>query len=553
MKKRNVRDYLWKEKRLLSIVVISGTICSLFMSMINVLQGKLLDVLLTSPTLQAILMQIAVFLLVVIGIQGLRYIKRYYTRRFANRVSVDMRTLCYHNMLKEPVEVMEHEQDGDMITRILQDVDLCAEGMRKVLTEVFDTGLLLLSYLAAMLAYDVPLGFLSILFVPIACIIAAILKQRVFAYTKQARLAASTAADLTINQVSHALYFRIAGCEARNLEAYRQSQEDLFAKNCKTALIEVVMSPIYQIISMLGVLLIFVMGGGYVMEGSWTIGSFTAFLSIFIIFAQKASKAAQLVNIVQKAIISWRRIEPYLLVSDTQFTSPTPLQGTHLSVEHLTFAYPNCAPLFQDVSFALQKGELVGVCGGIACGKSTLLQLLCQLYAYDGVMKLDEHIIQAEDYLCSYMGHAPSLFSESMRDNITWQTPGDLDEIIQLSQLASVLQVRSLEDEVGNEGSRFSDGQRKRIALARALFAPTDFVLLDDPFSALDPRTQDQLFEALQTWRNKGILLTTHRVELFPRMDRILFIRGDHSIVEGTHATLYEQESEYRRMVDANA
>lgn len=553
MKTMKVKDYFWQEKRLLTIIFLSGTICSLCMSLIQVLQGALLDTLLQTPSLPVILRQIAWFLLVVALIQGLRYIKRYYTRRFANRISVSMRALCYHNLLSEGVDLNNQKKDGDMITRILQDVDLCAEGMRKVLTEVFDTGMLLLSYLIAMIAYDVTLAFLSILFVPIACIIAALLKQRVFALTKDARSASSQQADLTIRQLSHAMYFRIAGCEKRNLEEYCQGQERLFQKNVKLSLVEAVMSPIYQIISMLGILMIFLIGGTYVIKGSWTIGSFTAFLSIFIIFAQKASKAAQLVNIVQKAIISWHRIEPYLILKAGEFHEDAPMHGYMLCVDHLYFAYPNQPPLLKDVCFTLHKGELIGVCGGIASGKSTLLQILANLFPYEGSISLDGYEIQQSDYVCSYMGHAPALFSQSMEANITWGGERDLLEVLQLAQLEEVLQDRSLQDEVGNEGSRFSDGQRKRIALARALYAPTDFVLLDDPFSALDPKTQDQLLIALQAWRKKGILLCTHRVELFPRMDRLLFIRSDHHVITGTHQELYEREIEYRRMVDANA
>lgn len=553
MKTMKVKDYFWQEKRLVSIIFLSGTICSLSMSLINVMQGALLDTLLQEPAFLVIARQIAWFLLIVALIQGLRYIKRYYTRRFANRISVAMRGLCYHNMLAEKMDMGKQKKDGDMITRILQDVDLCAEGMRKVLTEVFDTGMLLLSYLFAMIAYDASLAVLSILFVPIACIIAALLKQRVFAYTKDARSASSQQADLTIRQLSHALYFRIAGCEKRNLEEYCQGQELLFQKSVKVSLVEAIMSPIYQIISMLGILMIFVIGGSYVIEGSWTIGAFTAFLSIFIIFAQKASKAAQLVNIVQKAIISWHRIEPYLILQDVQFHAATPKHGTTLCVDHLQFAYPNHPTLLEDVCFTLRKGELIGICGGIASGKSTLLQVIANIFPYEGSIYLDGCKVQNEDYVCSYMGHAPALFSHSMEENITWGEQGDLKKILELAQLQEVLQDRSLKDEVGNEGSRFSDGQRKRIALARALYAPTDFVLLDDPFSALDPKTQDHLFVALQAWKEKGILLSTHRVELFPRMDQLLFIRSDHHVVSGTHQELYEREIEYRRMVDANA
>ena len=300
------------EKKLIAAIFITGTLCSLFMVSVNVEQGRLLDALLDHRSFFGLMMQALFFIAIVSIIQILRLLKRYYTRRFANRTTLHMRSIMFSQMIADPLAEMEKNESGDMITKILSDVDLCAEGMRKVMTEIFDTGMLIISYFLGLLMYDVRCTLWACLCIPVASFLATMMKGYVEKKTAIYRKASSDNANLTIEQCSNVLLFRANSVEKRAKQEYYHSLEDLKKKAVLIAVLENALTPFYQIISMIGILVIIVMGGRYVIDGIWTFGDFTAYISIYVLLADKASKAAKIFNITQKAQVSWMRDRWYL-------------------------------------------------------------------------------------------------------------------------------------------------------------------------------------------------------------------------------------------------
>ncbi|MDD6212929.1 MAG: ABC transporter ATP-binding protein [Clostridiales bacterium] len=548
--------YFRKEKWILFIVAITGVLYNVGMAAGPWFEGHMVqylcDILGGSRKALEMAVLAMAYVLTIFFVQYMRYLKRLYVRKFANHISKSMKMTLYWNLLHR--KTTEQEAAGSMMTKIISDADACVEGMRKFTTEVFDTGVVMVSYLAMLLFYDWKLTLLSMLFPPIAYFLAERLKTVVIKNVALSRESSARLHEATLERVTNALTYRVYGQETNRNFAYEESLTDYEKKAVRANIWENAMPPIYQAISMLGAVVIIWFGGKNVFGTGWSvwnIASFTTFFSCYQKLAVKSSKAAKLFNAVQKANVSWRRIKPYLAPVKEESDSGT-YSGTDLLVQNVTFAYPGQDPLFSEVSFSAKTGEIIGITGKIACGKSTLGKLLIGELPYEGRISLGDYSFshQGNRYEAgvAYLGHQPELFSGTIEENICMGVPGDIDPVLRavcIDQEVSGFP-DGIHTVIGNGGIRLSGGQQARIALARALYHRRPVMILDDPFSAVDIETEKQIFSNIRIWTKDSIvLLISHRLSLFPKMDQVLWMENGR-VYAGCHEELMETNPNYR-------
>lgn len=560
---RNNRDatdrigyYFRKEPYVLLIVAATGILYNIGMVAGPWFEGQMVQYLcdIIGKTRQPMDMVALAgcYVLTIFLVQLMRYLKRLYVRKFANNINKSMKMTLYWNLLHR--KRTDQEDAGAMITKIISDVDACVEGMRKFTTEVFDTGVVMIAYLAMLLFYDWKLTLLSMLFPPIAYFLAEKLKVVV---TRNVALSRESSAKLnaaTLERITNALTYRVYGQESNRNAAYEGNLADYEKKAVRANIWENAMQPIYQVISMLGAIVIIWFGGKNVFGtgwNTWNIAAFTTFFSCYQKLAIKSSKAAKLFNAVQKAQVSWKRIKPYLgRVEEGAETGALPCPA--LSVEHLTFAYPGQEPLFTDVTFRAQPGNIIGMTGKIACGKSTLGKILIGELPYQGSISLGSLRLsnQGERYesCIGYLGHQPELFSGTIEANICMGTPGDIGPVLRAVCIEQEVAAfpDGIHTVIGSGGVRLSGGQQARIALARTLYHRKPLMILDDPFSAVDMDTEARIFANLRLWaRDSIVLLISHRLSLFPQMDQVLWIEKG-TVSAARHDDMMQTNAHYR-------
>lgn len=553
-------SYWKREWKTIALVTITGMLFDGSMSYIPILQGQLVDAAVYTKPLSQVIRSAVMFLAAVAVIQIMRLLKRYYVRVFANKTSAAMRSMLYNNIIGRTLTELSKESAGDMMNKAVADVDLCVEGMRKVTTEVFDTGILMTGYLISMLYYDVKITLLSCIFLPLAMWIASRLKTVIVKYTKQARTQSSKVAQQTLSNIENALLYRIHGSDQTLCAQYEKELASLEEKSIRANVLENSMQPVYNAIAMLGVAQILYLGGGKVMNGTWTIGTFTAYLAIFSALAVKASKAAKLFNSYQKASVSWKRIKPYLgEYKEYQPAAKITAQKLELTVKNLSFSYPDSdKKLILDLSCHFHTGQIIGVTGPVASGKSTLGIALTGVYPYEGSISINQKELSSytkeeRSGAMSYMGHAPLLFSDTIYENITLGVPGDITKV--LSDVCFDQDIAQMPDgimtKVGSGGVRLSGGQQARIALARALYHPGRIVILDDPFSAVDMKTEAAIIASLKAnYSDRLFLIISHRLAIFPDTDAVLFLKDSQNAVCDSHEHLIEASEEYRSIYE---
>ena len=553
-----VLDYFRAEWAALAAVTVSGLIYNLGLLagpwFEGRMAGRLIDVLGGKKTFADMLTLVLCYAASIAVVQGARYVKRFYVRRFANNVNRRMKRVLYGNLVRKSRAELEADGAGSVMTKAISDVDDCAEGMRKFTTEVFDTGVALAAYAAMLLVYDWRLALLSMLFPPISYWIAERMKtviQRTGAACKEeaGRLSAAT-----LDRAANAVTYRVFGCESQRRADYERELDAYESAAVRANVWNAALPPVYRIISMAGTLLILFFGARNIRGDGWTawdVAAFTTFLSCFTKLATKSSSAAKLFNAVHKAQVSWRRIRPLMqeVAEDAPVKTAAPGE---LRVESAGFAYPGGPRIFEGLTFSAQPGQIVGITGPVACGKSTLGKLpLCEA-PYEGSVRLGgrelSQMTAAERTAAvGYLGHSPELFNDTIENNVRMGDAVDVAALLRAVCLDGEVAAMPEGDQslVGNGGVRLSGGQAQRLALARTLGHPRPLLVLDDPFSALDRATETQIFENLRAMaKDSVVLLISHRLYLFPQMDQVIWM-NDGRAEAGTHAELAARIAEY--------
>ncbi|MBF1209098.1 MAG: thiol reductant ABC exporter subunit CydC [Gemella morbillorum] len=243
-------------------------------------------------------------------------------------------------------------------------------------------------------------------------------------------------------------------------------------------------------------------------------------------------------------------------------------EGNVIDIEDVTFAYENGKNVLDNISLSIKKGEKVAILGRSGVGKSTLVKLLTGTYTdYTGSISVLGKV-PTEKMLgtkISLLNQKPYLFDMTIRENLKLalldkkeevtddEINSKIEESLEKSQLTRLISElpEGINTNVFETGSRFSGGERQRIAFARTLIQNNELLLLDEPTVGLDPKTEHELLKTIfETNRDKTIVWITHHLNSIKYMDRIIFIKDGKVEMNGTHEELYQTNEKYRKLYD---
>ncbi len=558
-----VGSYFKTEWLSLTFVTLSGLLYNVGLLASPWFEGRmaqcLADILGGSKTAGAMAVLVLAYLAVTLVVQGARFIKRFYVRRFANNINRRMKGILYANLVRRSRASLEKEGAGELMTKAISDVDDCVEGMRKFTTEVFDTGVVMVSYAVMLLIYDWRLALLSLLFTPISYFCAAGMKKPVQRAGAAYKKAAGALSAATLDRAENAVTYRIYGCEDTRAEGYEEALDRYKKAAVRSNVWQSALPPLYLAASGAGVIFILWLGAKNVLGtgwSAWDIAAFTTFLSCFTKLTVKSSKVAKLFNSVQKAQVSWKRIKPLM-------KSPEPLDPLELPqpkdvvLENLSFGYGG-EPIFSGLSLTARPGDIIGVTGPVACGKSTLGRVFLCEGAYGGSVRFGGRELSALSPreiagTVGYLGHDPELSADTVRNNVLCGSTEDALPYLAAVDLKDEVSAmeKGMDTVIGSSGTRLSGGQAQRLALARTLAHPRPVLVLDDPFSALDRRTEDAVFANLRDYaKDKVVFLISHRLYHFPEMEQVVYMEDGKTVV-GSHEELMAAVPAYRRLYES--
>ena len=522
--------------------------------------------------------------------------KRWWLMTANARIRANVRADAFRGVVAWPMADLQRTPLGDLMARIVGDVEVLGVGVRELTIETWDTLLFSLSFIVAMLMIDARLTVLSLIPVPLAMLLAHATGRWVASRTTRAREASADLTSTLQEDLAGVRVLRLFGRASASVERVARLSQRFAQRNLELVRLKAGLQPIYATIMTSGVVLIVWQGSERVIAGAMTVGAFVAYLELFLRLVNRGHRIPQLVNSLQSGAAAYTRLRPLLapalpvagephlasfraghVAGITRRTAPAGrrrLGPASLSLRDLTFQYPGAeAPVLRGLNLHIPAGALVAVTGPVGSGKSALARAILGVYPVtSGSVLLDGKPLAElppgeRRGLVGYLPQDALLFSGSLRQNIAFDPAGhggDDSAHRQAIRLAAIEDdvaafPEGLDTQIGEAGVRISGGQRQRLGLARALAAAPHvpaLLVLDDPFSAVDVATEAAIVASLRHGfgpeappeERVTIVLCSHRLAGFPYADIVLVLEQGVVVETGTHADLLAAGGLYARI-----
>ena len=494
--------------------------------------------------------------------------RRIVAGRVSLGVELDLRDRVYAHLQSLEMGFFDTQQTGQLMSRATVDLQAVRFFLGYGLIFIVQSALTIVLAAIAMIATQPGLGALALIPVPFVVLVAARFNRRSRPALQQVqqRIAELTA-DVEEN-VSGVRVVKAFAREERQIDRFRGSVARVFDQSMRANRLRAFYNPFIGFLPQLGLAVILLLGGRQVVDGTLTIGQFTAFYAYVLMLIAPMRQLGIALGMSQRATASGVRLFE-LLDREALVTAPPGAPGLpegagRVELRGVTFAYPGAEePTLHGIDLEVEAGSTVALVGGTGSGKSTLIQLVPRLYdATEGAVLVDGADVREVDVVAlrsqiALVTDDPFLFSDTVHNNIAYARAGASREDVELAaeraQAAGF--IAELPDgydtRVGERGLTLSGGQRQRIAIARALLADPRILILDDATSSVDASTEQEIKAALrEVMAGRTTFVIAHRLSTIALADEIVVLEGGRIVARGAHDALVEESPLYAEIAE---
>lgn len=483
------------------------------------------------------------------------------------RVLARLRARLFERFQHVPLSYFDRHSSGDLMSRVLNDVDTINQLMNQGLVQLLGSLFGLIGILIAMLFLNWRLALVSFTVIPVMVLTTLFfsrLARRAFRRTRE------TVGDVTADIQEEIVGVREAQAFNRtetNIARFRQRNQTNRTANVQAVAITSAFSPAIDVLSTLGTAIVIGYGGYLVFQHQLTVGLLAAFLIYVQQFFRPLQLISQVYTQIQASLAGGERI--YGILDEPIEPADPPdasiLTGTmgEIRFDDVSFAYKPGVPVLRGVTFQAAPGQTVALVGRTGAGKTTIANLIPRFYdVSSGAISIDGHDVrsvtrQSVRRQMAMVLQEPFLFSGTIADNIAYggcfedgrgATRGEIEAAAATVDAHGFISAlpRGYDTELGESGGTLSQGQRQLLSFARAVLADPRVLILDEATSAIDTRTEVIIQRALATLlAGRTSVVIAHRLSTIRNADLILVIEDGRIAERGTHAALQSQEGLY--------
>ncbi len=467
-----------------------------------------------------------------------------------------------------PLPYFDGQPRGELLSRVTNDVDNIQTSLQQTLSQLLTSLLTVVAVVALMFSISWLLALIALVTIPISMLLTTMIAKRSQKlFVEQWRHTGQLNGIIEETFTGHGLV-KVFGRQKESQAAFEVKNNDLYQAAFGAQFISGIIMPAMMFIGNLNYVVIAVLGGLRVANGTMTLGDVQAFIQYSRQFTQPLTQVASMANLLQSGVASAERVFEVLDAPEQEPDSAAPLRVEdsrgRVEFEHVAFSYTPDKPLIDNLDLVVEPGQTVAIVGPTGAGKTTLVNLIMRFYELNaGRITLDGvDITQMTRHdLRSRIGMVLQdtwLFAGTIRDNIAYSRPDATDEeVIEAARATYVDRfAHSLPDGYDTlldaEAGNISAGEKQLVTIARAFLAAPELLILDEATSSVDTRTEllvQQAMAALRTDRTSFVI--AHRLSTIRDADVILVMENGQIVEQGSHADLLERHGSYARLYAA--
>ncbi len=487
--------------------------------------------------------------------------------RITFSVTRDLRNDAIHKIQSLPLSYLDSHPSGDIVSRMVADVDTFADGLLMGFTQLFTGLLTILGTLLFMFRENVLISLVVVLITPLSLVVAGFIANHSYGYFHQQSAVRGEQTALVNEMIEGQKVVQAFGHEDESLAAFDEVNQRLGDVSLKATFFSSLTNPATRFVNNIVYAGVGLVGAFYAAAGGITIGQLSVFLSYANQYAKPFNEISGVVTELQNALACASRVFALLDAEDQIPEAPgavTLHPDGRVKLEDVSFRYLPDRPLIEHFNLDVQPGQRIAIVGPTGCGKTTLINLLMRFYDVDGgsISVAGTDIRQATR--ASLRGSYGMVLQDTwlragtVRENIAYGKPDATDEeIIAAAKAAHAHSFicrlpQGYDTVLAENGGNISQGQKQLLCIARVMLCLPPMLILDDATSSIDTRTEVRIQKAFtRMMEGRTSFIVAHRLSTIREADVILVMREGKIIEQGTHDSLLARNGFYAKLYNS--
>ena len=552
-------------------------VCSLVVAAVSVaaqlyipiLCGNAIDFMLGkgSVNLSAVLNIVVEIIVVAVVAAFAQWLLSVCNNRITFSVSRDLRNEAMRKIQTLPLSYLDSHPSGDIVSRMVADVDTFADGLLMGFTQLFSGVLTILGTLLFMLFQNVPITLVVVCVTPLSLVVASFLAKRSYKYFQGQSTVRGEQTALVNEMIEGQKVVQAFGHEAESLEAFDEVNGRLQDVSLKAIFFSSMTNPATRFVNNIVYAGVGLVGAIYAVAGGITIGQLSIFLSYANQYTKPFNEISGVVTELQNALACAARVFELLDADDQipEAENAAALQPDgHVVLHDVSFRYLPDRPLIEGLNLDVKPGQRIAIVGPTGCGKTTLINLLMRFYDVNGgsitVSGTDIRDVTRASLRGSYgmVLQDTWLRAGTVRENIAYGKPDATDEEIIAAAKAAHADsfIRRLPEGyntvIAEDGGNISQGQKQLLCIARVMLCLPPRLILDEATSSIDTRTEVRIQAAFaRMMQGRTSFIVAHRLSTIREADVILVMKDGHIVEQGNHDELLAQGGFYATLYNS--